>query len=625
LWSRKLLAFILILLMVAGFVTAVFANSPPRQVDPSQVFEEVPWAQGVYEFYSSVLAATASGNFANSTSLLALSGFLHIPSSFYAPVRVFDNDIGTFNSQVQKLDQYLNETSRSLHGGFVFESNSSLTLSRIQIHRANATLATMESDAVTFASREGIPPALLLPKVQALQSLLQTKFQTYDSQVQQYDVQLIGLLQGTLHVTHLTVSVNDTAPLVGSGIAFTGQLVDNNTKDPVPGATVRVLYQGKNLTSAVTDGAGFYSGSARIPGVYRANTTVSALFSSDWRVTDLFPSRSQNVTLNPRYFVPTLSASVPLVAPVDGSMPVNGSVSYGGAGLPGVPVTVYAFNESYTGTTGPLGAFDLSVPTPVDVTGRMTLLVATSGSGPYAPVNSTFTTDVEAYVPSVNVDIPHLVVSGLPLRLTGTVTVDGDPLPHALLQFVGTDTNVQATADGQGRFNVTLSPSLLIFSGDWNLQARVFPQQPWVQPSTVKLSIFVLNPLFAVYPVVGVVVVARVMRGRRRSRAASILFPQPAAPEPAAPEVVLPMPEHSKVLEVYSDAVALAGRVTGTSPRTSQTLREYLAEVRGELPGAESFAALTTMAEASLYGGTGDTELLVARDALAKLRRANNA
>jgi hypothetical protein len=626
LWSRKLLALVLVLLMVAGFVTAVYANSLPRQVDPSQAFEEVPWAQGVYEFYSGVLAATASGNFANSTSLLALSAYLHIPSTFTAPLRVFDNDIGTFNSQVQKLGTYLNETSRSLKTGFLFDANGTLTLSRIQIHRANQTLLTMESDAVTFASREGIPPSLLLPKVQALASLLQARLQTYDALLQQYDAELAGLLAGTLHLTLLTLSVDSTSPLVGSPVSFTGRLVDNRTQLPISGAAVRLVYQGANVTSAKTNADGVYSGVFLLPGVYRDNTTLRAVFSSDWLATGLFPSHSAYVFMHPVFFVPLLNASVPTPSAVDSDLLVNGQVTYQGAALPDIPVTVQAFNNTAKGSTDPAGTFSLQIHTPVSKTGDQPLLVSTSGSGPYAPVDETLQTDVVAYIPKVEVGLPYFVLSGFAVHLSGTVVANGSALPGALIQFVGPGTDVQARADGSGMFNVTLYPSLTLFSGTWSVQAKVFPNQPWVSQSSTPLDTLLINPLIGVYPVVGVVVFAKVVSGRRRRRAESAQAAEAAqaAARPAV-EVSQTAGVAEDVLSLYSSAVAIAERASGASPTPSQTLREYLSVVRRSIEDPEDFTSLTGMAEGFLYGGTGDRDLTAARDALSRFGGANDA
>ncbi|RLG48053.1 MAG: hypothetical protein DRO06_01905, partial [Thermoproteota archaeon] len=135
------------------------------------------------------------------------------------------------------------------------------------------------------------------------------------------------------------------------------------------------------------------------------------------------------------------------------------------------------------------------------------------------------------------------------------------------------------------------------------------------RPLTLRREMVVLNPL-TYAPLLALAYLA--YRGLRPSlRAMPPLRGEEAAE--GAVEVVRP-PRLKGMAGIYFQAVMLVEGFTGIPLRPSDTVREYLARVRGLIGrGARPFGELTRLLEEAVYGGR-EVDLEEAGRLLAELR-----
>jgi hypothetical protein len=596
-WSALAVAAILL----ASVPLSIVAASYPRQVDPSAAPEEIPYGPGLAQFYGLVLASLSGGNFTGARSLLLESGLLHIPSSISYILQRFNSLIDTAGSLLQSASSDLSSATALVDEGRLSEASRFIDSARGELLQANQTVQQLQAAALQAAQNTGMPLSLLTPRISALESLVER----YSMQIASLEVLVSA--SSFLVQTTVTLSVRPSAAPVGSSVLFSGSLSSYGGQ-PLAGRTVSIYLAGSRVATATTESDGSFSVSFRLPFIYETNVTAFASFLPSGPDSAVYsPSSSHDVHLSLLFTTPRLSLSAQPVVYPGIPFTVSGRTSV----LSG-PVELSAFGLHTSTVPDGSGYFSFLVSAPAgQPAGQAQLTVSTHANGTVAPSSASVTVLVTRLMPSTSLAVPSFAVVGIPLRISGQVSINGTGLAGASVLGLSKAFGINTTTDTLGFFSSYASIPLTVPTGYFTVTLGVYPGKSWASAGEASATLFVLNPATLLFPGFGALfVIAAVARGRRRAQAVSGLEEEggAAAPETRHEAEAVPAAQPS-LLHLYIQALRLAERATGVTQSPSQTLREYLSLVRGRLRGYESFQYISLALEAQLYGEGASPEV----------------
>lgn len=235
---------------------------------------------------------------------------------------------------------------------------------------------------------------------------------------------------------------------------------------PVVGATVKVARTDANgtvqLGQFTTDQYG------RIDATDKPVVAGSTTYTATFEGTATLQQSTASLTVNVSQPTTAMTLSVPQSVTLGSSVPVNGTLTYGGN--PVANATIALSRTDSAGvvvqlgqlTTNPNGAFSTS-DTPT-VAGTYSYRAAFAGSGTLQPVEAKRQVWVQAPASSLTVTGPQSAASGQAIVLTGSLRAPtGAPITGATITVTAGATGAQwsvpsVVTDSQGNYTVTNTP-----------------------------------------------------------------------------------------------------------------------------------------------------------------------
>ncbi len=440
----------------------------------------------------------------------------------------------------------------------------------------------------------------------------------------------LGILANNLIATNLTITVEPNETTVGGSAMVFGKLLTENGS-AIPNATIMIYVDGELAGSAITNSMGYYETLITIPYIYTANTQVMAVYNPP-SGSPYLPSRATaNITLlfNETTLSINYTGSVLWGEPIIISGFVSGSPSRE------VLVSIGGVNESITTVNN---VFNVSISTRDLKPGNYTILVYVKPNGTYAPTSYSGIVSINALLATPSITYPGLVVAGLPVTISGSVS----PLVNNLtitVSLAGSAITLNLTSPN---FTVELPTSILLGMGRHSITIAIGPRPP-IAPGYYYYSVFVINPLEIALPAVIILapilmVRAGVLRVRRSmgvgvgaqglqvpptSTAVVIGSGKPTTRVEeverrivsSAPTGKITIETVREIVRAMAQAISSVRNKTGVEFRATNTLREYLRTVGNKLSPEEytALAELTRLTEYALYSPYVPTENDVAR------------
>ncbi|MEM0321835.1 MAG: DUF4129 domain-containing protein [Thermoprotei archaeon] len=606
---RGAVALLIILAPSAILVLGLWGVSPLSSVSapPSGLGLPVagygsPTAQALYSFYTQVVGGMVGGRYSEVEALLLNSSYIRLPPAYTYTFHSFNSALYLEASTLNQTLFHLNLTRAALNAGNLSDAVQYAGEAASYLQDSNTTYTQIQLGVAQVGGALGAPN-------------LGGVFSPIGGVIQAYQAELDGLLgeirlveMGALEPTTLTLSVVPGSVWVGGVFNVSGRLTTLGGQ-PIGGATINIIVGGEPPVRAVTDGGGGYSLSLRAPFVYKPNVSVLAVFAS----TSKYFGSSARGALTLLYYKPSLDVVLtPPVSVPGGNVSLVGVVSgcVGGSKL-GVKSVVYS--GVFDVVCGENFSVLLGVPADASA-GFYALNVSVLPNGWVGPATSILNLTVHSLPLNVDVSAPLFVVAGFGGDFRGVVGSGGVGLSGVNVTLSGSGIGgLVGVTGGGGVFNIHYTPSLLTSSGRVSLTLGV-EAGPKYASKPLSVVVYVLNPLDALIPAIGVYAAVDYFHSQRRRLGVGASPPTGGAGPSVGGGVgggaapiggLVTRQGGSAIGRLYAEAAEVVGGLTGVRIAASDTVREYLGRVRPSLGGGvlDAFSALTLMVELELYAG----------------------
>lgn len=600
--EKIVLLMVLILLFSAGIPLAVGADEEnvPRHIDPSRIQEESPTPDSYFSVYSETLKNIAAEDW-NS----ALGNFGLVDKAYSGedlqPVLMDLNNSG------RELVRWSRRSATSIENARSLIERLEIEEARKEIENARYALAKLEmvaEDTSTsieeLSDRFGIDlPDTVREDLGSVRELMENYSQSVENQSEM--VENDGYIGGeNLTETELTLDLNSTQAEPGSEVRFNGRLKTSGG-EPIQGKPIKIYVSENDVIEIKTGEDGRYSSSFEVPGVYRENISVrSVYFPRRSDPENHAPSSSGSITLDLLYETPSFELQIPSKTYPGRKLEVGGNLVLYGEGLSNMTVEADWMGRSFTVKTGTDGGFSLDIPVSPNVTlDSHTLEVSSLPRADVGPAK------IETEIPTVKVDseishtAPGFSVLGREVTIEGVVEGEESDLEGSTVVLDIGEETVSSEVLENGRFRISYQRSLSDFSGEESYTLRVYPEDPWIKPSSTDGEILFLNPLTMTFVLVGGLsfVLFWLVTGRGESKPMeSVEIDRREEIEDVDERVV------GGIKGLFVRGVKAVSKATGLSLKVNHTIREYLSKVRGKLGVAyEPFESLCLKFEEHLY------------------------
>ena len=554
--------------------------------------------QGILNVYEEVLEMNAVGNYTGALSTLKALGVT-------AAVRAIPT-ISQLHEDEYMLTNYLIELGSIYHrvldllSAGNYSGARSLAIEGLMVDSE----ASNELDAILSIASSIMPSnaGQIISNYQSIRQYLLNLNETF-----------LNILMSNYTRTELTITAMPNTVVVGGPITVYGALTTVNGT-PIPNATIGIYVDNTYIGGAVTNTYGEYSLNFTMPQVYMDQVNVSAIYNPP-PGSDYLPSQALAM-VNVVFNVTSLTVNYTEDVLWGETIYINGYVS--GPPIRTVLISIGGLNIS---TTSSNNEFSASIGTANITPGNYSIMIYVPPIGQYAPVYFTGPVDINYIAENITVNANHVVIAGLPITISGFVSpwINNTSLTLSFGSEV-IDLNLSSP-----NFTVSIPTSILLNTGRHYVVLSINSSPP-VMGVTYVYGVFAVNLIEVLTPIVIIAAVLLLVKlgivrlptpsgvavGGAQLRAGAVNIAVRQGPEAKALEREIMRGALRGKIEIRSvrEIVnALAGAIsvvegrTGVRFRSTNTLREYLALVRGKLNNDE-FAILTELiglAEWALY------------------------
>lgn len=606
---RRPLALILaVSVIVIATVSAVYASSPPRQVDPSTVQQQNPYPPDLLSFYANLVRSLGAGNFSLALSELNSTGLIQVPAQFQFAYLRFNSLLSQATQQLQQVNTSIQSANSYLSSADLSSANSSISAGYTELSEANLSVVSLQAAAPQMESSFGLPTRQLQGQVNDLSKLILSYKVSLDTLSFRLDSLESQIQSGTLHFTRISLSSSSTYVKLGSSVTLTGTLsLDNGT--PLSGKSISLFSSLGSVSTVTTGPDGSFSYNTSIPFVYSRSVTFQARYSpSGTDVSFYLPSQSNTIDLDLIFYQPALSLNGPSTLLPGGTYNFSGSYENGSSQS---SVIITAFGRAYSENTSSGGHFSINLTVPTSVPdGTYSIQAQTPSHGLFAPASQQVSVSVQRLKASVTVSVPSFVVGGETIAVYGNVaSSNGTYLAGSEVSISFSGITAKTNTSQSGNFVVSIPVPLLVGSGSNYIAVVAAPSQPWVSAASTSVSTFAIDPLTVVVPVILLLAAAVIYRQRRAiippsedeaesDKSAS----QIQSPISTVPRAKAEAKARSELTQSYFDVLGLLS-AKGFHMKPSMTPSEFSDIVSSGLPViSNEFRMLTTAFEDEVYG-----------------------
>ena len=402
-----------------------------------------------------------------------------------------------------------------------------------------------------------------------------------------------------INITVLTINLNSSSALVGSGLLIYGKLTLSNGTG-LPNEPILILIGGKPVSTTVTNVSGYYEVNITVPYIYSNETTVRSVF---------IPLSSRLIGSTAEATLRLIHNETKVVIHVSNHTVTWGNplVLWGNVNGPsGRLIIVKASNLLLNTTTGIGGFFNITIPTAPLKPGLSNITIIVKPYLSYGPVNYTISINVTGVKPMITVKFPTLFPGS-----TNEATVTVKPWIHPIPLSITSPNGLinESLIINEPTVKVPVKVPITQGSGLITLNVTIGPNPP-VMESSIAVKVPVVNVLqLAVVALVTPITLlgVRVVRGRRRVKAIGVGTRSGEALvkaiERAAPSARLSNPNVKAIVGALAKAIDAVSSRTGVNYTGVETLREYLSKVTGvaDEDTVKSLRGLVAIAEEALY------------------------
>jgi hypothetical protein len=420
-----------------------------------------------------------------------------------------------------------------------------------------------------------------------------------------------NLFESTLLPTAISLSTSPTSAFVGDEVKFFGRVTSLDIPLPERPLTINFADRQINVT---TDAQGNYASKVNLPYSYLPSLTAQAIYTPAGRDNGVYQaSSSPDTVINTEFYQTSIEVSLPDEIYPGKQFELRGRLFSDGEVNPRTLRVLLGGRD--LATFSAIDNFMVSLKPPEDMalsTYRMTFEVLAAGR--YSGAAKSSDTKLTMMPLSTSVDVQGFVTLPGKLIITGFVN-SASEVPtdaHVVIDFPEAATLAVDTASGIIATEIPL-PLGLSFSGTHYLNITINPKEPWYESQSLKMRVFVFNPLTAgsMLLICLIILLVGIISSHKKSasklqtldsfREERIYVPIPGTP---AISHYNPGGISESIINTYLDAREAISSMTGIFIAPGNTLREFLARCIKFLPWLrQAFSELTELVEKVLYSG----------------------
>ncbi|MHA2033446.1 MAG: hypothetical protein ACW99Q_29080 [Candidatus Kariarchaeaceae archaeon] len=301
-----------------------------------------------------------------------------------------------------------------------------------------------------------------------------------------------SVIEQPLRNTHLTLSVNDTAPTLGTSILVEGFLLDSSLSG-IPEQLISIYLNGTLISSTSSNLNGYYSYNLKIPYIYLDNLTINTHYEpSTNNLNKYYPTTSKLIFLYPFYYKPTIR----IIAP-DHVLPGEQFILKGLVSIDANPISVKlmieAFHNSLNIFSDLTGYFSIYLETPLNIAEKETIAIQSEPNKLLGPANVTHILQILPQTIEIINQGPSFSF-GNQVYLTGKVSTQQKAVSDCLIIVTSPSGKKTTRTDILGEYRISLSLPFRWIYSNVNYSVTAEPIEPMLRPTILKNKIQTVNP-----------------------------------------------------------------------------------------------------------------------------------
>jgi hypothetical protein len=605
-----------------------------RHQDPVTLKDENPYWLNLYMFYDLAYGSLVAERFGDIAGWLRYAEEVYATKNLAESLTDFSGLIGNVSTELNATRSQIEVARRYLRLLNLSGASSALDQAMSSLRSANSTVARLDVRVKLIASNLKASADPLLEDNQKLRELIAKYLKMIDdlrSDIRfykitngepvsrddwdqffkdhpelnpaDYETQVIKTKQ-----TQLLLTVDPDTVIIGETVKFLGLLRDASGQR-LPSKAVSIYFDDELVSSVVTLSDGSFSGSLKVPYLYKDRLVVRAEFHpSSQDLYSYLPSFAE-VVISLIYYTPTLEVSVPDFVYPGTVAEFLGYLSYDREPIQGVSILVIGLGGSKAAVTGAGGRFRETISVRDDYpAGSALVVVRAEPRDVYGPVDRVVGVNVVRVKSSVSVNSDSWVLSGSNISVKGVVLADGESLGGCRVVVRGVSGEFTTETRVDGSYEISCGIPVSVFTGNAAFNVYAFPAEPWIDSSSVESKVLVVN-VYSIF-------IGAILVGYGVYSLSKRVKPKPKKRLVVAPTVEVASLEASVDVEPVEDkpqyplkniifrALDFIFGLTGLEFKPNATIREYLSLVRSRVSqdAFESFSKLMLAYERWLYG-----------------------
>jgi tetratricopeptide (TPR) repeat protein len=601
--------FLIFLIALAALIPFTSSFKLARHINPREIPEESLLPEGLLAFYFSSIDLLTLKQYNEALEELNKTHFFYAPENLKFITSRFNELLADTANKLKLVELYIEKAERLIDMAKLEDAKANVDEASKQLSEAEKAILNLESSSIQLSNALKVKPKPLLDKIGELKALAEGYAKRIEELLKLIE-ELTPSLVNPLIKPELTIQASALEAWVGERLIVNGSL--KAFGKGLARMVIRVYFEGIEAGRALTDENGTYSIEIQVPYVYKPFATMFSVFTPSKG--EIYAACSSNaLTLRLLYNEPKL-----FLLPFSSALPgrkliIQGSLSLIEKPIKGWRVKLHAFGNSLSTFTDGSGRFRFDVFIPPDTpVGSWPAVIEVPPSGSIAPIFKPLTIKVERIQARVKVEAPSIALAGSKITFKGWIRFEGmenltaleryemEPWQEAMENLtvvakVGEWMSI-AQKVSEGFFSIEVYVPLSALIGDYAYSISVEPNEPWVSPTSMEGSIFILNPSTLMMPALAIFVAALTVR--------KVMFKEEKG-KVESPKVIV-----KKVLRkpteglaaLYWSAIQMISTRTGVKMEDSYTIREYLHAVADKLnEGLIFFERLSLAYEKLLY------------------------
>jgi len=501
--------------------------------------------------------------------------------------------------------------------GVLDEAQEELENLQNLIDDANETITELEEKINQIIQVFNLQPTQLKQKLNQIKNLLNNYIQKREELQQKLEEILWKIEQGILIQTNLRIAANTSQTPPGSTVRIYGILTVNNT--PLPNKTVAIyLFNQTYVTNitAKTNITGTFETNVKLPEIYIESIAIFAAYKPVEEDAEHYVASVSNIIeMNLTFQTPTITIlNVPEKVRPSLQYTIEGKIQLNNTPLANWPINITINQNTIKTETDSQGQFKYTFKTPeTPLTNTLSITITTKPQKEIGPGQTTVTIPIEYIDPELEAKTPKTVIAGINFKINGTAKTAEGPLKNATITVKIGRKTVTTHTDENGTFTVKIHASPLTLTRKITVTIILTPKEPWINSQAIEKEIVIINPLIVIAPIIPILApIVYLSKPRRKiekilitvTRPHEIL--RPPKKETKAKETLVKEEEEiviiHPIVDLYWKLVEKLKEKIEEYPKPSQTLREYLTQIKGKLGTlALKFERFTMLTEKALY------------------------